>query len=273
MESQCQEEQQMELEALESLFPEEMKRISETEFVVENIFPFSDNSQKNFVSCDIKFVYPPRYPVEASIKFEVTKMTGAIANDSVLSAELVDVIRTEAEVEIGYAVVYQIVEKVIDFLRENNQQEKSLHDQLASSVPKVQMANGSDDEDDSDWSGSSDYDDDDDDSDYEEEEDEDYKGLQLKNLCSESDRVTVEQFAQWKMTYDEWLMENKYIKRVSESDVKPTGKQQFVSVLVSRQTEDTVDDTMGEFDEELFEDDDDFGDLDDDEDEDGNENS
>jgi hypothetical protein len=139
-----------------------------------------------------------------------------------------------------------------------------------ASAPKVKRQSNKDSEDDdSDWSSGDDYSDDDDDDDEsyvdeEEEQEEDYKGLQLKALCVESERVTVEQFAEWKLTYDKWLMENKCIKRVSESDVKPTGKQQFLSVLTNRRS--GADAKPGEdFDEELFgEDDVDLDELDED---------
>jgi hypothetical protein len=229
-------------------------------------------------------MYPSRYPLEKPIDFEIVKATGIVGTDSVLSEQLVEVVRSEAENGIGYAIVYQIIERVVEFLRDHNEEEKSLHDQLTSlsrtSVPKVKRQTTPDDddneEDDSDWSedeDDSEYDSDDD-SYEDEEEEEDYKGLQLKTLCPESERVTIDQFAAWKLSYDQWLMDNKWIKRVSEADVKPTGKQQFLSILVSRRSKETVasgqpaDGVLDEFDEELFGEED-FGDLD--EFEDGNE--
>lgn len=57
------EEQQLELEALESLFPNEGEfvKISENEFEM-NLLPHPSKDQKNHVEIKLNVVYPPTYP-------------------------------------------------------------------------------------------------------------------------------------------------------------------------------------------------------------------
>jgi hypothetical protein len=260
--SSCAEEQAMELEVIESLFPTELQKSPDVpnEFSLVGIVPYSDQSQTNFVSIDIKFIFPPLYPLEESLQYHVTKISGGnIASDSSKISLLDDTIRAEIDsAGLGYPIVYQVVEKIVEFLREHNREEMSLHDQmLEKKVTKTNVVDS--DDDDSDWSGSSEYDSDYSDSfnsddDEEEEEEEDYKGLQLKNLCLETERVTDDQFAEWKCEYDKWLIGNGWIKRVAESDLRPTGKQQFLTLLTAKRgAADKVDE---EFDEALFGEDD-----------------
>ncbi len=249
----------MELEVLESLFSNELQKSPDcpNEFSLIGIVPYSDQSQTNHVSIDIKFVLPPLYPLESSVEFHVTKISGGnIASDTSKINLLDEAIRTEiASAGLGYPVVYQVVERIVEFLREHNREEMSLHDQmLEENVPRKQFVD--DDSDDSDWSGSSSYDSDYSGSFESEDEEEDYKGLQLKNLCLESERVTDNQFSEWKSEYDKWLMSNGWIKRVAESDLRPTGKQQFLTLLTAKRgASDTIDE---EFDEDLFGEDDDI---------------
>jgi len=111
---------------------------------------------------------------------------------------------------------------------------------------------------------SSEYSDDSSSEEFDDEEEDEYKGLQLKNLCSETERVTDMQFEEWKLEYDKWLMSNGWIKRVAESDLRPTGKQQFLALLTARRDNDQSS-KPEEFDEELFAEDDDI-DLEEDDD-------
>jgi len=271
----CKEEQAMELEVLESLFPVEMQRSPEStsEFSLVGLVPYSDQSQTNFVSIDIKFVFPPLYPVEEFLGYEITKIFGGnIASDSSKIDLLNELIRHEISASgLGSPVVYQVVVKIVEFLREHNQEEKSLHDllierggresarksaRLARATTTMTVEDDEDEDDDSDWS--SDYSDEDSSSggsfvcEESEDDEEEYKGLQLKNLCAESDRVTDTQFTEWKMEHDKWLMSNGWIKRVAESDLRPTGKQQFLTLLTSRRENNSEEIIEEDFDEELF---------------------
>jgi hypothetical protein len=218
------EEQLMELEAMESLFPEEFRRDpSDTKFSFVKILPYSDHSQENYVSVSVDFTFPPGYPSEEPIGFTITAMTGAISTDSSKLDELNGVIDSEIAANFGMAGVYQVIEKIIEWLRENNEEERSLFDQLTTTV-RVGGEDEYDDSDDSDWSGEDDSD--------ESEDDGEYQGLQSKNLCPESARVSDSQFASWRVGYEDWLMENGFIKR--SSDTRPTGKEQFLTNLANR---------------------------------------
>ena len=227
------EEQAMELEALESLFPDEMKRVSHTEFTLVGLVPFSDNSRKNHVSLDLAFVYPPGYPSSEPISVSVAKATGSIESDTSQLAELHNVIASVCDENMGSCCVYQIAEKVQEWLRANNEEIKSLHDWYESRNRVIKKKDEYDSDDDSDWN-------EEDDSEYssddeEEEEDESFVGLQTKELCPEGERVTRAQFDEWKLGNDAVLMEQGLIKRISEFDVRPTGKQQFLQTLKNRQ--------------------------------------
>jgi hypothetical protein len=271
------EEQAMELEALESLFPTELQRKSETEFSLVGLVPFSDNSEVNHVSVDLFFSYPPGYPSEQSVDVSITKSSGCIATDSSRLEDLESTIQITCQENIGCSVVYQIAERVQEWLRENNEEEKSLHDMLLSKSASQKVASrkktavlSQEDSEDYDSELDSDYSDSDyeDDSEYtsedeeESDEDEEFEGLQLKNLCSEDERVTMDQFLEWKNEYDAYLLKEGLIKRIAPDDTRQTGKQQFLQLLTQRRQENT---TEQEFNEELFgnEEDIDVEDLDD----------
>jgi hypothetical protein len=262
------EDQAMELEALESLFPKELKKVSDTEFSLVNLVPYSDNSQVNHVSVDITFSFPASYPSDDSVTWRLAKTSGCIATDSSRLEDLESTIRAVCDENLGCSCVYQIAERVQEWLRENNEEEKSLHDMLQSNskiaVKQKKAPVVRDDDEDYDSEDDSDFDSEDYsefDSDYESEDEEQFEDLQLKNLCPESERVTIDQFLEWKKEYDAYLLKEGLIKRISADDTRQTGKQQFLAVLKSRRAD---EDNEGEtFNEELFgnEDDVDVDDL------------
>ena len=229
----------MELEALESLFPVEMRKESETSFSLVGLVPFADNSKHNYVSVDLSFSIPADYPLTSSINWTIAKTTGCIATDSSRLEDLEAAIRAVCSENAGCSVVYQIAERVQEWLRENNEEEKSLHDMLQSkpvvSKPPRRKAEDSDDEDDSDYSDDEEYDldDDDDDESYASEEPE-YEGLQMKVLCAEEERVKRDEFLAWKLEYDQLLLKSGLIKRIAPGDTRQTGKQQFLQALMNR---------------------------------------
>lgn len=259
-EAQCKEEQGMELEALESLFPVEIRIISESEFSLVGLVPYSDNSQHNFVSVDLKFSFPASYPVGALIDCSIAKTTGCIATDSSRLEDLAATIGSVSEENAGCCAVYQIAERVQEWLRDHNEEEKSLHDtmqQKPSRPVKVRPVR-SDDEDDDDYDSEDDsdysYDSDEDDSD-ESSEDEEYEGLQSKTLCPEEERVQVAEFLAWKLEYDQVLLKNGLIKRIAPGDTRQTGKQEFLQSLTDRKEkreDGKVIEGGADFDENIF---------------------
>lgn len=258
----CREEQEMELEALESLFPVEFEKVSASEFFL-SLVPYSDNSSENHVSIKLGFVFGASYPVDSeSLEWSVLKSTGCISSDSRLLTDLSDEIQRVREENCGVCCVYQIAERVQEWLREHNEPERSLHDLMGSRSGKAQPV---DEEDDSEYedgdSGShySDYSD----SNYSgsgDEEDsssaEEYQDLQLKTLCQESERVKREEFLEWKISvYDQQLLQLGLIKRVAPGDTRTTGKQQFLESLAARKTDEQHYNQPlenPEFNEELF---------------------
>ena len=255
------EEQEMELEALESLFPTELVRdpSSSSEFQLVGIVPYPDNSKVNHVSVNISFSFSPGYPSEESVAWSIVKTTGCIATDSSRLEQLESAIQSVCAENLGCSVVYQIAERVQEWLRENNEKEKSLHDMLLEKPKedrskKVTFCDDDDDDDDSEYSDEdydSSEDDDDDDSGFESEDSEEpqFEGLQMKNLCPEDERVTRDEFLEWKKEYDEYLLSNGLIKRFGSDDTRKTGKQQFLELLTQRRQENQ---TEQEFNAELF---------------------
>jgi hypothetical protein len=251
------EEQEMELEALESLFPTELVRESSSQFRLVGLVAYPDNSQVNHVSVDIQFSFPLGYPSEESVSWSILKTTGCIATDSSRLGELESVIQSVCDENMGCFVVYQIAERIQEWLRDNNEKEKSLHDMLLERPREERPSRKAvvtfeDDDDDSDFIDDSDYDssdEDDDDSSFTSEEEPEFEGLQMKNLCAEDERVTRDQFIEWKKEYDEYLLTNGLIKRIGPEDTRRTGKQQFLELLTKRRSENQSEQ---EFNEELF---------------------
>lgn len=226
----------MELEALESLFPSEFKL--DGKGCTLSLVPFSDCSAPNHVSCEIQFQFPSNYPFESSVEWKVLRTTGCISTDSSGLAELDIAIKAVCEENTGMSQVYQIAERVQEWLRHHNEEEKSLHDMLTTNAVECEPESSDEDEDD-------------------EEEEGDFLGLESKPLCPESERVTPEAFVTWKTeVYDPLLLKSGLIKRIA--DGKKTGKQQFLETLTSRKSQGAGE----EFNEELFGDEADF-DMDD----------
>ena len=256
----------MELEALESLFPNELRKVSETEFSLVNLVPFSDNSEVNHVSVDIAFSFPAGYPSDQAVEWRILKTTGCIATDSSRFESLEAAISAVCDENIGCSAVYQIAERVQEWLRENNEEEKSLHDMLQSNskvsnkrearMKKPVDEDGEMDSEDYDSELDSDYDsefdsDYSDDDEEEESEEETFEDLQLKNLCPENERVTIAEFLEWKKEYDAYLLKEGLIKRIAPDDTRQTGKQQFLDLLKTRRGEGGAENEAA-FNAELF---------------------
>jgi hypothetical protein len=74
-EAACKAEQEKELVLLESLFPNQIQRSPDVpEFTVVGIVPYSDKSQENFVTMDIRFFYAPLYPVSEFLEHSIGRV-------------------------------------------------------------------------------------------------------------------------------------------------------------------------------------------------------
>jgi hypothetical protein len=243
------EDQLLELEALESLFPDEFKKVSDCEFTLTAIVPFPDQSTTNHVSVSVSCMFPTDYPVSAPLQVSLTKVTGCLTSDSHLVGQLESIMEGECEANLGMPAVYSLVERIQDFLRENNQPELSLHDQMERGNQREMVETES---------GESD-----DEEDGEGEDDEEFQGLMSKILCPENERVTSEEFQKWKLNFDLFLISQKIIKRNDEN--KLSGKQQFLQRLHETGENDDDDEAVPEIDEGLYDDDLDDLDFDDEE--------
>lgn len=213
--SNYEEEQALEIEALTSIFEEgkEFERVSDREFKL-NLLPNPAGEEENHVGVTLHVTYTPDYPESAPIwELEDVKLPDEKAAD--LKAKIEETI----ESSLGMAMVYTVAETCQDFLKENNVKELSMHEQMMQrmkqSAPQDGDEVGEDDEDD--------YDEDEDDGPDPEEE---WKGLAEKSLCPESERITSESFAAWKLKFEQEMIDSGVLKR---GEVKAkTGKQFFL---------------------------------------------
>ena len=122
-EAACKAEQEKELVLLESLFPNQIQRSPDfPEFTVVGIVPYSDKSQENFVTMDIRFFYAPLYPVSEFLEHSISSISGGyIASYGDRINGFDDMVRGEIRAAgLGRTIVPLILEKIIAFLRENN---------------------------------------------------------------------------------------------------------------------------------------------------------
>ncbi|CAE7160339.1 EIF2AK4 [Symbiodinium pilosum] len=186
------EEQAFEIEALQSIFEgDEFKSISEKEFAIK-LLPFPGGEEENHVGVSLHVTYTDAYPDEPP-EWELEDVQGL--NDEKLEL-LKDRIKETIEASLGMAMIYPVSEACQDFLKENNQKELSMHEQmmLRHAAPEDEEEEEEDGED-------------------EEEEEPEWKGLTEKTLCPESERITAESFAAWKAKFDAEMIETGVLKR------------------------------------------------------------
>jgi len=203
------EEQEMELEALTSIFEEgkEFEKISATEFKLK-LLPNPAGEGENHVAVTLHVTYTATYPEEApEYELEDVKMPDEKLED--LKAKIEETI----EASIGMAMVYTMAEACQDFLKDNNVKALSMHEEMMKRLGGDE--GGEENEDDEDY-----------DEEEEEEEEEEWKGLAEKALCPESERITVDQFNVWRVKFDEEMIRTGVLKR---DEIKSkTGRQIFV---------------------------------------------
>lgn len=106
------EEQQNELEALESIYPDELQIIAVEPYAVFTISLKSqaseDNEEEEEASCTVQFSYVETYPDEPPV-FEITE-TDNIEDDQV--QELLDLMTEQAQENLGMVMVFTLVSAV-----------------------------------------------------------------------------------------------------------------------------------------------------------------
>lgn len=203
------EEQELELEALESIFEEgkEFEKISDTEFLLK-FKPFPQDEQENFVGVTLRISYTDEYP-DSAPEWELKDIVGL--SDPKLE-ELKAKVEEAIESSLGMAMVYTISEMCQDWLKENNVKQLSMHEEMMLRQGGGAAEDDEDDEDDQD--------------EVDQLEEEEWKGLKEKPLCPVAERITVERFKEWKIQFDEELMAKGILKR--EEQKAKSGKQIFL---------------------------------------------
>lgn len=199
------EEQELEIEAIESLFPEEYKPDGPTKFQLE----LTPGEDENHVCAPLMIEYPSNYPDEKPIvKLNNDIPTGL--NDK-KQAALLRVIDETIEQNVGMAMIYTLAEAVQEFLRDNNVCEVSMHDMMLNRQRDAGELVESESEEEEE--------------EQEPEDDGEWKGLEEKQLVAASERVIREDFIVWKKSFDLELVARGIITR--HDDARITGKIMF----------------------------------------------
>jgi len=204
------EEQELELEALESIFEEgkEFEKISDTEFLLK-FKPYPQDEQENFVGVTLRIAYTDEYP-DVAPEWELKDIVG-------LSDPKVEEMKSKVEESIGeslgMAMVYTVAEMCQEWLKENNVKALSMHEEMM-------LRNKGDEPSDDD------EDDEDNEAEVDKLEEEEWKGLKEKPLCAKEDRITSVSFLEWKLKFDEEMIANGTLKR--EEQKAKTGKMIFM---------------------------------------------
>jgi len=245
------EEQELELEALESIFEEgkELEKISPTEFLLK-FKPFPQDEEENFVGVILRVAYTDEYP-ETAPEWELKEMwENAISDDKL--AELKGKVEEAIESSLGMAMVYTIAEMLQDWLKENNVKALSMHEEMMKRM-------GGDE--------AEEEDDPDNEAEVDKLEEEEWKGLKEKPMCAVGDRITMDNFLEWKKRFDDEMVANGTLRR--EDNKAKTGKAIFLEAQASGECGKGKDAKEGEmvYNAALFgeeDNDDDLDDLDDD---------
>lgn len=205
------EEQELELEALTSIFEEgkELEKLSDTEFLLK-FKPFPQDEEENHVGVTLRIAYTDEYP-DTAPDWEVQDVVGL--GDPKLD-ELKGKIGEAINESLGMAMVYTVAEMCQDWLKENNVKELSMHEQMMKRL-------GGDEEEQDDEEGESG-----DEVDIADQLEQEWKGLKEKPLCAANERLTVDTFLEWKKRFDDEMIANGTLKR--DDQKAKTGKQLFL---------------------------------------------
>ncbi|CAG5134158.1 unnamed protein product, partial [Candidula unifasciata] len=185
------EEQRNEIEALQSIYPDEIEIVSEKPYYTFKLSVQPQNAE-NFpdhaMSAVIAFTYTEDYPDSAPImQFDSTENMDDAQQDS-----LMEFMKSQAEENLGMAMIFTIVSAVQERLT-------------------VMMEQAAKDEEDAEERKK-----------IEEEE------AEMKRF--EGTRVTVETFMAWKLKFDAEMAELRRLKGLGDAgNKKPTGKELFLS--------------------------------------------
>lgn len=250
------EDQELELEALEAIFENELQKTSDTEFKLK-FKPFPQDEEENFVGASLKITYTDDYP-DSAPDWDLEDIVG-LSDEKI--EELKSKVEEAIESSLGAAMVYNLAEIMMDWLKDNNVKSLSMHEEM---MKRLAPEEPEEDEDE------------DNEDEVDKLEEEEWKGLKEKPLCAVEDRMTVDLFKEWKIKFDEEMIASGALVR-QEQKAK-TGKMFFME-MEAEQKASAGKDNKGAKDDggavaynaALFgeEEDDDLDDLDDDEEETG----
>ncbi|XP_076466527.1 RWD domain-containing protein 1-like [Babylonia areolata] len=235
------EEQRNEIEALESIYPEEIEILQDSPRHVFNVKVASQDLEDNYqdsdnevkVRCTVQFTYTSTYPDEPPL-MELASTDG-LEEDQI--EMILDFLKEEAESNVGMAMVFTIISALQEKLTVLVEDSKRLAEER-----KVQKAR-------------------------EEEE--------AAQKRFDGTRVTIESFMAWKTKFDAERKERKRLEKDNDQlTKKPSGKELFMTDATLNDSDISFLQAEGdnvEVDESLFEDMDDLDldeDLDDEDDED-----
>jgi len=249
------EDQELELEALEAIFENELEKISDTEFKLK-FKPFPQDEEENFVGASLKITYTDDYP-DSAPDWDLEDIVG-LPDEKI--EDLKSKVEEAIESSLGAAMVYNLAETMMDWLKDNNVKSLSMHEEM---MKRLAPEEPEEDEEDVDQD------------EVDKLEEEEWKGLKEKPLCSVEERMTMDVFNEWKIKFDEEMIDTGVLVR-QEQKAK-TGKMFFMEMEAAQAS--AGKDNKGAKDDggavvynaALFgeEDDDDLDDLEDDEEETG----
>lgn len=199
------EEQELELEALESIFDTQFEKISDTEFVLK-FKPYPADEEENFVGVSLRIQYTDEYP-DTAPEWELQDNVGL--SDPKFD-ELKSKVEESVQESLGMAMVYTVSEMCQDWLKDNNVKALSMHEEM------MLRTKGDEPEEEEE----------DDDAEVDKLEEEEWKGLKEKPLCAPEERITIDSFLEWKKQFDEEMMASGVMKR--EELKGKSGKEIFL---------------------------------------------
>ncbi|XP_059177503.1 RWD domain-containing protein 1-like [Physella acuta] len=185
------EEQRNEIEALQSIYPDEIEIVEEEPYHVFQLTVMpqdAENFPDHAMSAVIQFTYTKNYPDSAPLmEFESTENM-----DDAQQESLMDFMKAQAEENLGMAMIFTIISAVQE--RMTNMMEQAAKDEEEAAERKKK----SDEE--------------------------------AERKRFEGTRVNVESFMAWKLKFDAERAEMRRLKGLSDgSSKKPTGKELFMA--------------------------------------------
>ncbi|KAK2964173.1 putative RWD domain containing protein [Blattamonas nauphoetae] len=216
------EEQEMEIEALKSIFTEELTEINADPFRF-SLFIETENEKQEPISCTLKFGFPPGYPSDEIPHLEVSNMKGVYESKS-------ETIMTEVKQFcndlLGSQAIFTLVDRVKELLEEHQ-------------IRITQLHTASNDQEDGD--------EEEEEMEYDSEDEERRQQEEDERLMKEADErrkhgtpFTMERFTEWKLQFEKELdayEKQKQLELKTRTGGKLTGRELFEKGLAQGESE------------------------------------